>query len=160
MRMISVLALFVALTVTAAFGQATSGNINGTVVDSSGAALPNAQITITDEERGTVYHAQSNAEGNFSQTHLLAGRYKVTVENAGFSTVSINATVEIDATTPLAIKLTPGAMQTTIEVSDATPLLTRPRGNCRNAFREPSGGTTGPGQERNESTSAGAWNAA
>jgi hypothetical protein len=107
--------------------QATSGNITGTVVDSSGAALPNARITITDLDRGPVYHVQASGDGNFSQTHLLAGHYRVTVENAGFSTVSENATVEVDATTQLSIKLTPGQVQTTVQVSDATPLLVTDR---------------------------------
>jgi hypothetical protein len=115
------------LAASLAFSQATSGNITGTVVDSSGAALPTAKITITDLDRGTVYHADANNDGNFSQTHLLAGHYKVTVENPGFSTLSQNASVEVDATTQLSIKLTPGQVQTTIEVSDATPLLTTDR---------------------------------
>ena len=110
-----------------AFSQATSGNITGTVVDSSGAALPTAKIAITDLDRGTVYHVDASGDGNFSQTHLLAGHYKVTVENPGFSTLSQNATVEVDASTQLSIKLTPGQVQTTIEVSDATPLLTTDR---------------------------------
>jgi hypothetical protein len=109
------------------FSQATSGNITGTVVDSSGAALPNAQITITDLDRGSVYHVQTSSDGNFSQTHLLAGRYRVVVENAGFSTLSENAIVGVDATTQLSIKLTPGQVQTTIEVSGASPLLTTDR---------------------------------
>jgi hypothetical protein len=115
------------LLATAAFAQATSGNITGTVVDSSGAALPNAKITITDLDRGTAYSVQTNSDGNFSQTHLLAGRYKVTVESAGFSTYAANASVQVDATTPLSITMTPGQVQTTVEVSDATPLLTTDR---------------------------------
>lgn len=112
---------------SAAFAQATSGNITGTVVDSSGAPLPNAKITITDLDRGTSYSVQTNGDGNFSQTHLLAGHYKVTVESTGFSTSTANATVEVDATTPLSITLTPGQVQTTIEVTAATPLLTTDR---------------------------------
>src|ERR1700729_1605738 len=120
----TILSLLLAST---AFSQATSGNIAGTVVDASGAALTNAKITITDLDRGTAYHVESNSDGNFSQTHLLAGRYRVTVESTGFSTYSANASVQVDATTPLSITLTPGQVQTTVEVSDATPLLTTDR---------------------------------
>jgi Carboxypeptidase regulatory-like domain/TonB dependent receptor len=112
---------------SAAFAQATSGNITGTVVDSSGAPLPNAKITITDLDRGTGYSLQTNSDGNFSQTHLLAGHYRVTAESTGFSTFTANATVEVDATTPLSITLTPGQVQTTVEVTDATPILTTDR---------------------------------
>ncbi len=126
-RKLVFLLILIALSTSIGFCQATSGNITGTVVDSSGAALPSAKITITDLDRGTVYHVESNQEGNFSQTHLLAGHYRVLAENPGFSTLSQNASVEVDTTTQLSIKLTPGQVQTTIEVSDATPLLTTDR---------------------------------
>lgn len=125
-RALFIVGLFVAIAVTA-LSQATSGNISGTVVDSSGAAVPNANITITDLDRGTVFQTHSAEDGNFSQTHLLAGHYRVRVESTGFSTFDANATVEVDATTPLAVKLVPGNVQTTVEVSDATPLLTTDR---------------------------------
>lgn len=110
-----------------AVAQATSGNITGTVVDSSGAALSGAQITITDLDRGAVYHIQANSDGNFSQTHLLAGHYSVAVESAGFSTVTQNTTVVVDATTQLSVQLSPGQVQTTIRVSDAIPLIVSDR---------------------------------
>ncbi len=109
------------------FAQATSGNIAGTVEDATGAALPNATITITDLDRGTVYNVQSSSDGNFSQTHLLAGHYQVKVDSPGFGAFTANATVEVDATTALSVKLTPGNVRTTVEVTDATPLLTTDR---------------------------------
>src|SRR5436309_7058868 len=65
--------------------QAVSGNINGTVTDSSGAAVPGATVSITDKDRGTAFGTTTNAEGNYSQIHLLAGRYEVKVVHEGFS---------------------------------------------------------------------------
>jgi len=121
------LATIILFVTTLAFAQATSGNIAGTIDDATGAALPNANVTITDLDRGTVYHLQSSGDGNFSQTHLLAGHYQVTVESPGFGTFTANATVEVDATTPLSVKLTPANVRTTVEVTDATPLLTTDR---------------------------------
>jgi hypothetical protein len=56
------------------FGQATFGNISGTVTDPAGAAIPNAQVTITDTERGEVVQTKTNSSGNYAQTHLLAGQ--------------------------------------------------------------------------------------
>ena len=121
-------ALFlVLLLASGAFAQAVSGNIAGTVRDASGAALPGASITITDLERGAVYQTQSNQDGNFSQTHLLAGRYQVKVAHAGLGDFTGNATVQVDATTPVDVVLTPANVQTTVNVSDATPLLTTDR---------------------------------
>ena len=110
-----------------AFGQAVFGNIAGTVQDPTGAAVPNAPITITDLDRGTIYTAQSAEDGNFSQTHLLAGRYQVKVNAPGFGAFTANATVQVDATTPIDVKLAPANVQTSVEVTDATPLLTTDR---------------------------------
>src|SRR5438045_3855406 len=87
------------LAISVAFGQAVFGNISGTIQDASGAVLPNANITITDLDRGTVYRTQSNQDGNYEQTHLLAGRYQVKVESPGLGVFNGNATVEVNATT-------------------------------------------------------------
>jgi hypothetical protein len=121
---ISVAAFFAAPVV---FAQAVSGNIAGTVQDPTGAAVPNATITITDLDRGTVYHIQSSSDGNFSQTHLLAGHYQVKVESPGFGAFTANATVQVDATTSVDAKLSPANVQTSVQVTDVTPLLTTDR---------------------------------
>jgi hypothetical protein len=107
--------------------QAVSGNIAGTVQDATGAAVPSAKITITDLDRGSVYHAQSEADGNYSQTHLLAGRYQVKVESPGLGAFTAGATVQVDATTRLDVTLTPASVQTNVNVTDATPILTTDR---------------------------------
>ncbi len=121
------IAVFAALSAALAFGQAVSGNISGTVVDPTGAVVPNASITITDLDRGTVYNSTSAGDGNFSQTHLLAGRYQVKVTSPGFGAFTANATVQVDATTPVDVKLSPANVQTSVEITDATPLLTTDR---------------------------------
>jgi hypothetical protein len=110
-----------------AFSQAVSGNIAGTVQDPTGAAVPNASITITDLDRGTVYHTQSSSDGNFSQTHLLAGRYAVNVGSPGFGSFTANTTVQVDATTSVDVKLSPANVQTSVQVTDLIPLLTTDR---------------------------------
>ncbi len=115
------------LLTSAAFGQAVSGNIAGTVQDPSGAAVPNAAITITDLDRGSVYNLQSSSSGEFSQTHLLAGHYQVKVTSSGFGIFTADATVQVDATTPIDVKLSPANVQTSVQVTDVTPLLTTDR---------------------------------
>ena len=105
------------------YSQAVSGNIDGTVLDSSGAAVPNASISITDVDRGTVFHTTSNTEGNYSQIHLLAGHYEVKVENAGFSPFIATVTVQVDATTKVDATLRPAGEQSTVTVTGETPLL-------------------------------------
>ncbi len=110
-----------------ASGQAVSGNIDGTVFDATGAAVPGASITITDLDRGTAWHLLANNEGNYSQTHLLAGRYQVKVESPGFAAFLANATVQVDATTRVNATLSPASAQQTISVTSETPLLTTDR---------------------------------
>src|SRR3954452_23514389 len=86
------------LTVAAAdlmLAQAVSGNLGGTVRDATGAGVPNAPITITDIDRGTVYHIDSGQDGTYAQTHLLAGHYRVDVQSQGFGTFSATAIVEV-----------------------------------------------------------------
>ena len=80
-------------------GQAVYGNIIGTATDPSGAAVPNAAVIIIDTDRGTTYQANTNASGNFEQTHLLAGHYQVKINAAGFTPFEASADVQIDAAT-------------------------------------------------------------
>src|SRR5260370_36117005 len=88
-----------AIVTSAAFGQATFGNISGTVTDPAGAAIPNAQVAITDTERGTTFQTTTNGDGNYTQTHLLASQYKIVFTVPGFSDFSVTASVQVDATT-------------------------------------------------------------
>ncbi|MGI9075563.1 MAG: TonB-dependent receptor domain-containing protein [Bryobacteraceae bacterium] len=127
-------AILAFIATSAVFAQAVSGNISGTIQDASGAVLPNANITITDLDRGTVVHTQSNADGNYQQTHLLAGRYQVKVESPGLGVFTGNATVEVNATTRLDATLTPANVATTVNVTDATPLLTTDRAEVATSF--------------------------
>src|SRR5690242_21758552 len=67
-----------------ALSQAVYGNIFGTITDPSGAAVPNAKVTITDLAKGTVDTVTTNATGNYTATHLIPDNYSVKVEAAGF----------------------------------------------------------------------------
>jgi hypothetical protein len=64
--------------------QAVYGSIAGTVIDSSGATVPDARLTLTSLERKTVDTAISNASGFYLKDRLLPGAYAVTAERAGF----------------------------------------------------------------------------
>src|ERR1043166_3728428 len=83
-RLVVILGIFV-LFHPSVMGQAVSGNIIGTVTDASGAAIGKAPVTITDLDRGATYKTTANESGNYEQTHLLAGRYKVSVTAPGLN---------------------------------------------------------------------------
>ena len=106
-----------------AHAQAVSGSILGTVTDQSGASIPNAQIEITDVERGTAYQQTTNASGNYVQGRLLAGQYKVKVSAPGFSEVVAPAVVQVGAATRVDISLQVGKASTQVTVAGKTPVL-------------------------------------
>lgn len=118
-----------------AFGQAVYGSIVGTVTDSTGAAVPNAKITVTDTGRGVTYTTATNASGNYEQTHLIVGTYRLRAEAQGFqASVQENVRVNVDATTRVDVSLQVGQMTQTIEVTAEVPLLKTERTDVATTF--------------------------
>lgn len=109
--------------VAKSYGQAVFGNIVGTITDASGAAFPAAKVQITDLDHGTTYVTTTNPEGNYTQTHLLAGHYQVKVTATGFSELTATAVVQVDQTTQISGRLEVSKAQTRVEVSGQAPLL-------------------------------------
>ena len=64
------------------YAQAVYGNVVGSVTDASGAAVPNAKITIRDMDRDVSNVTTTNDSGNYSQRYLIVGRYQVRAEAA------------------------------------------------------------------------------
>jgi hypothetical protein len=98
-----VLLLSLVLLSTIAYSQETA-SIVGTVTDPSGAAVPDANITITNVETGFVRATTTNATGNYAARELAIGHYNVRVAAAGFKayertgiTLNVNETVRADA---------------------------------------------------------------
>src|SRR5579864_1505677 len=104
-------------------GQAVYGNILGTVSDASGAAVANAVIVITDTDRGVSYRTTANESGNYEQTHLLAGHYKIIASAPGFSSFDSLAEVQIDSSTRVDVRLGVQGQTTQVTVTGETPQL-------------------------------------
>ncbi|MFB3826778.1 MAG: carboxypeptidase regulatory-like domain-containing protein [Bryobacteraceae bacterium] len=106
------------------YGQAVSGSLLGTVTDSSGGAVPNAKVTITETSTGISRSMQTNASGNYVFPTLEPGTYRVAVELTGFRTavkegvnLLVNTTVRADLT------LQPGAVSESVTVMAEVPIL-------------------------------------
>ena len=66
--------------------QVEQGAITGAVLDATGASIPKAKVTATNEATGTVATAETTDDGYYKLPYLLAGKYSLTVEKAGFAT--------------------------------------------------------------------------
>ena len=67
--------------------QTSSGEANGTALDSSGAAIPGATVTLTNQGTNIARTATTNASGNFIFLNLLPGTYVIRVELGGLCVV-------------------------------------------------------------------------
>ncbi len=94
----------------------STGSINGTVTDPSGAVISDAKVVITNTGTGQTLNLTSNSAGAFSSGPLDPGNYKVQVSAKGFSSVSQTIGVQVGNAATFNAKLTVGQESTVIEV--------------------------------------------
>ena len=83
-HLLRVLVLLVSVAMVAS-AQTSTGGIDGTVSDPSGAVVPNAKVTITEVDTGRAIPLVTNPVGRYSVRNLLPGVYNVTIEATGFA---------------------------------------------------------------------------
>src|SRR5882724_48176 len=105
-------------------GQAVNATLLGTVTDSSGAAVSNAKVTITETNTGISRTSQTNESGNYIFPDLPPGTYTVTAEQSGFKRASrAGVDVIVNTTGRVDLVLQPGNISETITVEAETPIL-------------------------------------
>jgi hypothetical protein len=107
----------IAASATGAFAQAISGNLVGTVLDSSSAVVPGAAVAVTKIDTSVTTTTTTNSTGAYHFENLPVGTYKVTVTSRGFKTAIQQVDVVLNQTGTLNVTLSPGATTETIEVS-------------------------------------------
>jgi len=134
--LVSLLALLIGFGLPGrAAAQAISGDIVGTVVDKTGAAVPQAGVEATDVATGVKTQTTSNGVGEFRFGNLPVGSYTIRVSKANFTTTTItNFAVELNKTNSLIVTLEVGAASMTVEVSGATPLINTSNAQIDNTF--------------------------
>ena len=111
------------LTAQFAGAQQTLGSINGTVTDVSGAAMPDATVTVVSEQTGLTRTTTTGKNGYWEILNLPIGTYKVTATQQNFETVNYPAiTVREDRATTINASLKPGQVSQSVTVT-ANPLL-------------------------------------
>ncbi len=98
---------------------ATNGNVTGTVIDPTGAPVPDAIVTLTDRATNTVLTAHTNSVGIYVFQNLNVGTYDLVVTKTGFRK-SIVTGQQVATGTNLTVNVTleVGAMSETVEVKE------------------------------------------
>lgn len=106
-----------------ASAQQDQGMVAGRVVDPSGSVIRGANVTATHDNGGAV-HARTNADGHYVVAPLVIGRYRVTIEVAGFKR-AVSEPIEIHAggRVRLDVQLELGPVTDRISVRPPAPLL-------------------------------------
>jgi Carboxypeptidase regulatory-like domain len=104
--------------------QETTGVILGTVRDSSGAVIPGAKVTITEQTTGAVRIINTSREGAYIAPLLPPGTYRASAESAGMQrSVQENVTVRITERVPVNFVLNVGAVEEVVNVAAALPAV-------------------------------------
>jgi outer membrane receptor protein involved in Fe transport len=135
-----ILSMLVALTALLALpreslAQAVYGQIFGTVRDSSGGAVPGAEVTITDLDKGTIFTVITNESGNYTKTRLVPGRYQVKIGLTGFkSFVQDDVIVRADEGARVDAALEVGQLSEQVVITAEAPLLKSDRADVSTVF--------------------------
>ncbi len=126
----------VAFAAPAARAQAVYGSIAGTVIDSSGAPVAGAAVTITSQARQTVDTVVTNASGYYEKLRLLPGAYEVKAELSGFKAKVVSAVaVGVDSQTKVDLALELGDMTEVVTVASVeSQLLKTDRADVATTF--------------------------
>ena len=139
LRIAGITLLAISLAVGLAAGQSRqSGEIRGTVTDSTGGVIPGAVVTIKNLATGVVQHTTTDATGLYDAPSVPVGPYSVTFSKEGFKefirsnvdmrleTITLNAQLEVGATTQSVTVTEPVALVQTENAEQSTTLTAAP----------------------------------
>lgn len=104
--------------------QVTTADLAGHVFDPSGAAVLDAKVTVASGDTGVTRTATTNSSGDFVINLIPPGKYKITIERAGFETAVYESTeLNVGDKRTLEVTLKVGSSTVTMEVSGDLPLI-------------------------------------
>ncbi len=121
---VSIALLAFSLTIGAALAQVRNSTITGTITDQSGAVVPRATVTVTNQQTNETVGTQSGPVGDYAIPYLAAGRYSLSVDAPGFKTYrEEDIVVGTDVTVQVSAKLAVGATDQVVQVAASTAQL-------------------------------------
>jgi outer membrane receptor protein involved in Fe transport len=107
-----------------AWGQSYLSSISGTVLDATGASIPNAKVVATETKTNMSHEALTNAAGDYVVADLAPGRYLVTIAASGFKELKSNEIILIGSQNQrFDGRLEVGTAAESIEVSATAPTI-------------------------------------
>jgi hypothetical protein len=108
----------------AAQSAASTGRLDGTVLDTSGGVVPKASVTAVNEETMTRKNVMADETGYFSVLYLAPGKYDVEIGQTGFRKLVLrDVQVAVGTTTTIHPQLQVGKVETVVTVTGASPLV-------------------------------------
>ena len=133
------LSVLVVLCVTAStFAQGTTSRVTGTVLDQSGAAVPGATVTLTNEATKVSLGTETAAAGTYVFNSVQVGKYTITAEKQGFKrALSSGVTANINQPVTVNITLEVGGVEEVVEITGAAETVqTSSSGNFGNTVEQ------------------------
>ena len=111
-------------TLSMAWAQGNVGTLNGTVLDATGAVIPGASVTVTDNATGVENRATTTSAGAYTLPYLPQGTYTIRVTAAGFRTATAeNVTLRAAQILTVNINMELGQVNEQVTVSATPPVL-------------------------------------
>ena len=105
--------------------QTFRGTILGTIVDSSGAAIPGAEVLIKNQGTAQNRTTTSGDAGTYTVPELPIGQYAVTVSKEGFASITVGGVeVTVAGEHRVDVTLEPGKISSLVEVEATAPMVT------------------------------------
>src|SRR5205085_1230199 len=104
--------------------QTVTGTILGNVLDASGAAVPNAEVTVTNQDTGVSRSVTSTADGVYTVPSLLAGKYAVEAKAQGFTVQQVkDVALNVGSNARVDFSLQVGQVTQQVTVTEALPTV-------------------------------------
>jgi hypothetical protein len=122
--------------------QTIRGTVLGTIMDSTGAAIPAAQVVIKNQGTAQTRTTTSGEAGTYTVPELPVGQYAVTVSKEGFESMTVGGVeVTVAAEQGVDVTLQPGHIESRVEVEATAPMVS--------TTEDTLGGTVQAGQVSN-----------
>lgn len=104
--------------------QTVNGSLSGTVLDQSGAVIPNADVVVKSIDQGTVREFKTDLNGFWRVPSLPPGRYQIEATSKGFEKI-IRGPIQVDASVERAVDFTlkPSGTSEVVTVTEEAPLI-------------------------------------